>query len=166
MSKRRMVHLGSFWRKNNLTKTFKRCHSFKAYGEILEIQIWIKKRTESRVVGMTTWVRVERASLDVDLNDEDDQVNPEPSESNGMVLDNSSRIRELEDEVRQKDTVMTMKTEEIRRLTIQNREYELRVHNSSFALYLVGETRRRSGGAEEGWQGNTTSGKPAVEGWK
>ena len=99
---------------------------------------------------MTTWVRGERASLDVDLNDEDDQVNPEPSESNGMVLDNSSRIRELEDEVRQKDTVMTMKTEEIRRLTIQNREYELRVHNSSFALYLVGETRCRSGGAEEG----------------
>ena len=95
-------------------------------------------------------MRIGYALLDVDLNDEDDQVSTEPSGNNGMAFDNSSRIRELEDEVRQKDTVMAMKTEEIRRLTIQNREYELRVHNSFQTLYLVGKARCRSGGSEEG----------------
>lgn len=80
---------------------------------------------------MMTQVGIGNASLDVDLNDEEDQALVASERDNGMEIDHFNRIRELEDEVRQKDTVMTMKTEEIRRLTIQNREYELRVQNSS-----------------------------------
>ena len=95
-------------------------------------------------------MRVRLISLDLDLNEEEDHVDTEPSHENGLAFDNSSRIRELEDEVRQKETVMTMKTEEIRRLTIQNREYELRVQNSLFISYLVGKAYYRGGRAEEG----------------
>lgn len=94
--------------------------------------IWTmtKERTEEQRAGMTTWVGLSRMWLVVDLNDDDDLGTLRPSSTNGMSDDASSRVRELEDEMQQKDAMIAVKSDEIRRLSIQNKEYESRVGGS------------------------------------
>lgn len=112
---------------------------------------------------MTTWVGLLRMRLVVDLNDEDDLGALKPSSTNGMSNDDSSRVRELEDEMQQKDAMIAVKSDEIRRLSIQNKEYESRVRDSCIILLIDREARKGAWRDEEGRQGSNSSRKPAAE---
>ena len=122
-----------------------------------------KERTEEPRVGMTTWVGLLRMRLVVDLNDEDDLGALKPSSTNGMSNDDSSRVRELEDEMQQKDAMIAVKSDEIRRLSIQNKEYESRVRDSCIILLIDREARKGAWRDEEGRQGSNSSRKPTTE---
>lgn len=62
-----------------------------------------------------------------DFSDEEDDnkaVNGEPM-INGSNL--STRVAELESEIQQRDSLIQMKTDELRRIALQNHDYEVEV---------------------------------------
>ena len=68
------------------------------------------------------WLRSDDNALD--LSDEDDVKVPSTTNSGNDGMAPGGQEEELRMELQQRDTIIQMKTDEIRRLSLQNHDYE------------------------------------------
>ena len=88
-----------------------------------------------------------------------------PSERSGAAgFGDGGQDEELRLELQQRDTIIQMKTEEIRRLSLHNHDLENEVDLISFGNDVVAKTEDKAGRLEEGRQGEAHYGESAAEG--
>lgn len=70
------------------------------------------------------WVRLGSDDNALDLSDEDDVKVPAATDNGAGGMAPGGQEEELRMEIQQRDTIIQMKTDEIRRLSLQNHDYE------------------------------------------
>lgn len=70
------------------------------------------------------WVRLGSDGNTLDLSDEDDVKVPSTADNGAEGMAPEGQEEELRMEIQQRDTIIQIKTDEIRRLSLQNHDYE------------------------------------------